>query len=154
MKPITGRQVLIFTVGAFGIIVAVNITLAVKAVRTFPGLEVANSYVASQEFDKARAAQLALGWNVTADYRPGVLEVAFTYDDGRPADVASLTALVGWATSTRDDFVPEFTKAGGVFTAPATMEPGNWNIRLKALAPDGTEFKQRVVLFVDPALHG
>lgn len=154
MKPITGRQVLIFTVGAFAVIIGVNITLAVQAVRTFPGLEVANSYVASQNFDKEKAAQLSLGWTVDAHYDPGVLTVAFTTEDGQPADVASLSALVGWATSTRDDFVPDFVQRRGVFTAPANLEPGNWNIRLKALSPDGIEFKQRVVLYVDPARAG
>lgn len=149
MKEITGRHVLIFTVLAFGIIIAVNLTLAFQAVRTFPGLEVKNSYVASQNFDADREAQLALGWDVSAEYSSGVLSV-FVTKDGAPAmDVAELTALVGWATSTHDDVVPEFTRSGGTFSAPLTLEPGNWNIRLQALSVDGTEFRQRVVLHVD-----
>lgn len=154
MKQITGRHVLIFTVAAFSIIIAVNLTLAVQAVRTFPGLEVKNSYVASQNFDADRAAQIALGWDVAAEYADGQLTVSFTRDGAQALDVAELSALVGWATSTRDDVVPEFTQAGGVFTAPVTLEPGNWNIRLNAVSQDGTEFRQRVVLNVDPGSQG
>ncbi|OSP56739.1 FixH family protein [Pseudoruegeria sp. SK021] len=149
MREITGRKVLIFTVAAFGIIIAVNLTLAFQAVRTFPGLEVKNSYVASQSFDVDRAAQEALGWDVWAEFDDEQLTVSFTQADGSPADVVGLTALVGWATSTHDDFTPEFSRRdAGTFVAPADMARGNWNIRLEAQAPDGTVFRQRVVLHV------
>ncbi len=148
MREIKGHHVLIFMVGAFTIIISVNLTLAFFAVRTFPGLEVENSYVASQTFDADRAAQLALGWSVDARYEPGQLTVEFTGEDGGVAAVADLDALVGWATSTRDDVRPEFRQAGSTFTAPVDLKPGNWNIRLLARAADGTEFRQRLVLRV------
>ena len=61
-----GRHVaMMFGVG-FGVIIAVNIALAVSAVRTFPGLETKNSYVTSQSFEADRAAQEALGWDASA----------------------------------------------------------------------------------------
>jgi len=63
-RQLTGRHVLMIFVGAFTVIIGVNIALAYNAVRTFPGLEVKNSYVASQEFNTRRAAQVALGWTV------------------------------------------------------------------------------------------
>ncbi|WP_424989624.1 FixH family protein [Fluviibacterium sp. S390] len=154
MREITGRHVLIFTVMAFGIIIGVNLLLAVQAVRTFPGLEVKNTYVASQTFDADRAAQLALDWEVSADYSDGLLAVSVT-KAGQPApDVADLTALVGWATSTHDDVVPDFSRNNATFTAPLDLVPGNWNIRLKATASDGTEFKQRVILHVKASSAG
>ena len=150
MGEITGRKVLLFCVAAFGIIIAVNLTLAFQAVRTFPGLEVANSYVASQQFDVTRKAQEALGWEVAADYDTdaGVLILSFVGPDGGAADVAEVDALVGWATSTRDDFTPEFIRVGSVFTAPADMAPGNWNVRVKATSDDGIAFSQRIPLHV------
>ena len=61
-REITGRHVLLGMVGAFGVIITVNVVMAWQAVSTFPGLEVKNSYVASQTFDAERKAQLALGW--------------------------------------------------------------------------------------------
>jgi len=60
MGELTGKHVLGITVGAFSIIIAVNVLMAFKAVSTFPGLEVANSYVASQTWDADMAAQKAL----------------------------------------------------------------------------------------------
>ena len=66
-RELTGAKVFAITAGAFGVIIAVNVVLAVKAVQTFPGLEVANSYVASQSFDAERTAQQKLG--LALDYR-------------------------------------------------------------------------------------
>ena len=62
-----GRHVAMIFGGAFTVIIGVNVALAVNAVRTFPGLETKNSYVASQTFDDRRAAQEALGWTVAAE---------------------------------------------------------------------------------------
>ena len=41
---------------------------------------------------------------------------------------------------------PAFTFDGTAYTAPVTLGDGNWNIRMVAVAADGTEFTQRVVL--------
>ena len=65
-RRFTGRHAALLFVGSFGIIISVNVALAVNAVRTFPGLEVKNSYVASQEFNDRLHAQTALGWTVDA----------------------------------------------------------------------------------------
>jgi len=60
-RKLTGRHVLLIFVAAFGVIISVNLVLAYSAVNTFPGLEVRNSYVASQTFNDRKAAQEALG---------------------------------------------------------------------------------------------
>ena len=82
-KELTGRHVFLITATAFGIIIAVNVTMAVNAVKTFPGLEVKNSYVASQQFQNRRDAQEALGWRVSPVYEGGYLTLAFTDDAGQ-----------------------------------------------------------------------
>jgi nitrogen fixation protein FixH len=148
MKPLTGRKVLLIAVSSFGVILAANLVLAVQAVKSFPGLEVANSYVASQKFDARRGAQVNLGWELSAGLEDGQLVLAFTNSDGRPVEVASLDATLGRATHVRDDLTPDFSYRAGVFRAPVDLAPGNWNIRLVATAPDGTAFRQRVVLHV------
>jgi len=146
MKPLTGRGVLAIWVACFGVIIAVNIALAVFAVRTFPGLEVANSYIASQHFNDHLAEQRALGWEVSARVENGELTLAFTDAQGRPVQVATLDATLGRATHVRDDMRPDWHYRAGVFSAPVDLAPGNWNIRLVATAPDGSTFRQRVVL--------
>lgn len=145
MAEITGRHVLAVTVGAFSVIIAVNMLLAYKAVSTFPGLEVSNSYVASQQFNEAKAAQLALGWTLDSQFEPAEKRLFLTFvgADGLPADVATLSVLVGRPTEAVDDQTPEFVYAAGVWTAPLDLAPGKWLLRVEARDAAGTLFSQR-----------
>lgn len=151
MAELTGRKVLAITVSAFGVIIAVNLLLAYKAISTFPGLEVPNSYVASQTFDADRAAQQALGWALAADYDHvgQSLHLVFTDAAGKPAPVADLTVLVGRPTEVQEDTYPVFVQKGGAFRAPLALNPGKWMLKVEAHAPDGTLFHQRLDLFVN-----
>ena len=144
----TGTKVLVIAVSAFGVILAANLTLAFNAVSTFPGLEVDNSYVASQNFNEELAAQLSLGWEVKASVEDGNLKLAITDAQGAPVQVAHLDAVVGAATHVRADKTPDFRFVDGAYRAPVDIGQGNWNIRMHAVAADGTEFRQRVVLHV------
>lgn len=144
-----GWHVLAMFLGFFGTIITVNLFMAFQAVSTFPGVEAKNGFVVSQTFEERRSAQEALGWNVSAAEVDGVLEVAFTDATGAPVEVASMEAIVGRATHVQDDLTPSFTYRDGTFRTPLDLAPGNWNIRLNAVAPDGTPFVQRVVLSVD-----
>lgn len=148
-RQLTGRHVLFIFVGAFGTIIAVNLFLAFSAVRTFPGLEVKNSYIASQEFNERKAAQEALGWQVRATHGGGVLRLAITDAQGQPVRAAALEATVGRATHVAEDQTPDFRFDGQGYVAPVTLAPGNWNIRMEARAEDGTVFQQRVILVTE-----
>ncbi|WP_209424908.1 FixH family protein [Pararhodobacter sp. SW119] len=143
-KQLTGPKVFAIFAGAFGLIISVNLFMAYSAISTFPGIEVQNSYVASQGFNDRLARQRALGWDIRVAVEGGELQVHITDPDGTPAEVADLSATLGRATHTRDDITPEFTYARGSFRAPVELARGNWNLRLVATARDGTEFQQRV----------
>ena len=147
-KKLTGKHVAMIFVGAFGVIIGVNLLLAFSAVRTFPGLEVKNSYVASQEFNTRLHDQLELGWQVKADYVGGLLILAITDEDGGAVKPKTLEAVVGRPTHVKDDVTPDFQFDGNAFVAPVALGNGNWNIRMKATTADGTEFIQRVVFRV------
>ncbi|MDP5334196.1 MAG: FixH family protein [Paracoccaceae bacterium] len=147
-KQLTGRHVLMIFVGAFGVIIGVNLMLAWSAVATFPGLEVKNSYVASQEFNARKAAQEALGWTVRADAADGEVILSITDAQGTPVRVGGLDAVIGRATHVADDIRPEFIFDGAAYVEPVSLADGNWNIRMSALAEDGTRFTQRVILHV------
>lgn len=147
-KPLTGRTVLIIVVSAFAVIISVNVTMAVLAVGTFPGLEVKNSYVASQEFDERREAQEQLGWTVETDYSFGLLTVAFVDREGLAIDPEEFSVLIGRTTESADDVVPEFTGFDGKYTAPLDLDNGKWMMKINARAADGTEFQQRLELFI------
>ncbi|NNE79290.1 MAG: FixH family protein [Silicimonas sp.] len=145
---ITGWHVALIFGSAFAVIIGVNITLAVKAVSTFPGLETKNSYVASQTFERDRQAQEALGWTVGARIDGLRLEVAIDDDIG-PVVPEITAATLGRATHVGEDMTPVFRHNGARFVAEVPeLAPGNWNLRLQARAADGTEFRQRIVLKV------
>ncbi|MFT4150197.1 MAG: FixH family protein [Paracoccaceae bacterium] len=150
MGEITGRQVLAVTCGAFGIIIAVNVLMAYKAVSTFPGLEVDNGYVASQTFDREMAAQKALGWSLRHDYDEAAheLRLTFTDRDGLPVEVQGLSVLVGRTTESREDKTPDFARRAGAYVADIALPPGKWMMHVEAHSPDGTLFRQRLDMFV------
>lgn len=146
--PLTGRKVLIITVSAFAVIIGVNVLMAVKAITTFPGLEVQNSYVASQTFEAERAAQQKLGWSLAQDYADGVLTLSFRDRDGLPVQVEGLTATLGRTTEAGADRQPDFTWTGTGYAAEERLAPGKWMLLLEAFASDGTRFHQRLDIYV------
>jgi nitrogen fixation protein FixH len=149
MRELTGRHVLAITGGAFGVIIAVNLMMAYKAVSTFPGVEVASSYAAGVGFDARRAAQVALGWEVTAAYKTGALRMDFRDAGGlvRPAD---LHVMVGRVTEAADDRTADLVWDGAGFAVPIRLDPGLWRVDVTARAVDGTAFQRRLELRVRP----
>ena len=147
MAEIKGWHVFAGFGAAFGVIVAVNLTLAYQAVRTFPGLEVANSYVASQVFDESRAAQEALGWVVSAQLDGDNLSLVIL-ENGTPISPNIEQATFGRATHVGQDQTPDFVFDGEALRAVIEGGGGNWNLRLKARSEDGTLFEQRIIVRV------
>lgn len=145
MTELKGKHVAAMFISGFGIIIAVNLTLAWNAVQTFPGLEVKNSYVASQSFDADRAAQLALDWDASAHLHESqlVLEIS---KDGVAVEPKIISAIFSRATSVSMDQTPDFTFDGTAFSAPVEAGLGNWNLRLVAQSADGTVFRQRIIV--------
>lgn len=154
-KPLTGHKVLAIFVGAFGLIIAVNLFLAYSAVRSFPGLEVKNSYVASQSFDADRAAQEALGWEASASLGTGgVLRIAIKDRSGLPAALDSLTATIGRPTERGDDQVLVLEPGRSSYDAAVDLAPGKWHLWIDATSREGTPFRQRLTLTVAAAAGG
>ena len=147
-RQITGRQVFFVTASAFAVIIAVNMTMAFKAVSTFPGLEVKNSYVASQSFEARRDAQEALGWTVALGHADGALSLAITDAEGQAVRAGTLSLLIGRKTTAGQDQTPVLGYADGRYSAPVTLASGHWTVRLKATAADGTPFEKRLALHV------
>lgn len=147
-REFTGWHMLGLMVGGFGIIIAVNLTLAWNAIATFPGLEARNSYVVSQSFQADREAQNALRWNASARIADGVLTVSILDQDGTPVEAEVVRAILGRATHTGEDSVPALSWNGTALTAPVETAAGYWNLRLELIAPDGTNFRRRFPITV------
>lgn len=147
---LTGKHVLAIVVTAFSIIIAVNVFMAYSAVGTFPGLETKNSYVASQKFDAQREAQEGLGWDVAARIEGETLVLDIKDVNGDSVTVTSLYGLLGRATHVNEDQEPEFTQSStGAYVAQVgKLGEGNWNLRMNAVAEDGTSFQQRIPIYL------
>ena len=146
-NQVTGRHVLIWMVMFFGVIIAVNLTLAYFATGTWTGLVVENSYVASQHFneDLERAEkQKALGWQ--HEFSLNGQQIMFTLKDknGRLVPLDSVKIHAGHPAAEFSDRIIDLNKVvGGNYQASNDLPPGEWNIEIRALAADGTDWKVR-----------
>jgi nitrogen fixation protein FixH len=147
-KRFTGKHMLAVFALSFGVIIAVNLTLAFKAVSTFPGLEVKNSYVASQDFDARRQAQQALGWTSAVTYDAGQVALNITDAAGQPVQAADIGVLIGRKTTVEYDSYPVMTFDGTTYRAAADLGPGVWIVKVTAQSESGVTFEQRLDLWV------
>jgi nitrogen fixation protein FixH len=77
-RPFTGRHMALILVAFFAVVVGVNVTMAVLAHKSWTGLVVQNSYVASQHFNaetKKRLAMLEKGFRMEIVVRAGSVSV-------------------------------------------------------------------------------
>lgn len=150
MRELTGPKVLGIAVASFGLIIGVNFFMAFKAVSTFPGLEVDNSYVASQSFDIDRKAQVALGWSVTPRYDGAARQMHLEFVDqaGVPVTLGDLSVLIGRSTEAADDIRPIFMQTTNDYMAPADLHMGKWMLQVTAHSVEGIRFQQRLAIWV------
>jgi nitrogen fixation protein FixH len=146
---LTGRKVLAIALGAFGVVLAANLTLLFLATGTFSGLVVSNGYIASQSFDRARDAQQALGWQVAVTYKDAALRLDLTDAAGRAVRPVGIAVTVGRPTTEREDRSLELVRTPAGFAAALALDPGAWRVEIAATAEDGTFFSQRRSLLVE-----
>jgi len=134
----TGRHMLLIMLAFFGVIIAVNVTMAMFATRSWTGFVVKNSYVASQEFnEKAERgrAQAALGWTATLAIDGSAVRYRLTDRAGAPVATSSVNAVFRRPTSDTEDrtFALEAGSEGWHVT-PATLHDGVWIVEIDAEA--------------------
>ncbi|MGV8988075.1 MAG: FixH family protein [Cypionkella sp.] len=151
VRPFTGRHMLVLTVSFFSVIIAVNAGLAYKAISTFPGLEVDDSYVASQTFDKEKTAQEALQWHLKQgyDHAKRQLRLDFTDVAGQAVTLRDIDVLVGRPTeAAQDQHLVMQQGADGVYAAGTELPLGKWMLQIVAHAQDGTLYQARTFFYV------
>jgi len=129
--PFTGKRMAAIFVGGFGIVIAVNLTMASMAVESFHGTVVDNSYVASQHYNgwlHQAAASKALGWQAAPRQRADGRVVVETR--GVPAG-AVVTATAERPLGTREETALTFSTFGeGVWVSEQKLAPGRWQLRI------------------------
>ncbi|OYX37989.1 MULTISPECIES: FixH family protein [unclassified Sphingomonas] len=138
-RPFTGWHMLAIMVAFFGVIIAVNFTMARFAVGTFGGVVVDNSYVASQRFNgwlaEARA-QDKLGWRVVPGIdATGRLQIAAT--DAQGALIGGQMTVTARHPLGRlpDQTIAMHATSTG-FAADVPLPSGRWQLRI-VLRADG-----------------
>lgn len=149
IRELTGRHVLAITVGAFAVIIGVNLVMAFQAVRSFPGLETRSAYIASQQFEAERAAQAALGWTAALSIDGDRLLLTLQDADGQGVKPRALALVLRRPTHQQADQHPRLlAEVAGRWHGQVRLAPGNWNADLTAEAADGTQVRLRLPLYV------
>lgn len=146
-KEFTGRHMLFVMLGFFGVIITVNVTMAVLANRSWTGLVVGNTYVASQQFNERTERgkeQMALGWEPVLSVEPGHLAYRISDADGSPISLDGVTMLVHRPVSAAADTEIVLERSvDGSYAADVTLDDGSWIVEVEAEA--GLEFPYRDV---------
>lgn len=131
----TGKHMLAIMLSFFGVVISVNCFMAYQAVSSWSGLVVANTYVASQQFNGKVAAERALAaTGVTGNLTVDSTSVRYEVSDAN-GTVAADTLSLAFRRPVGDhqDFSLTLEPAGhGVFTADHEILPGHWIIEAVA----------------------
>lgn len=142
----TGWHMLFIMLSAFGVIITVNMTLAVFAVYSWTGLVVKNTYVASQKYNQLleeNAQQKRRGWEGELSQTQNRLVFELRNKQKLPIRDASVYADVGRPAHELDDHVIKFTAEGkGRFVAPNALKAGLWDIKLTAVRQTGERYRK------------
>lgn len=144
-KRFTGWHMLAILVVGFGIVVAVNVTMAVYASRTFGGTVVDNSYVASQRYNDWLAEarrQEALGWSETVE-RAGERIVVRAESPLGPLVGAQVSATARHPLGRAEPIELAFVATGeGLYRSAGSLPEGRWQLLVEIVR--GSERKRLV----------
>lgn len=136
-RQFTGRHMVLTLVAFFGVVMAVNFTMAHLAVRDFSGTVVKNSYIASQHYNDWIAtaeAQAAKGWSasVTLD------EEARVTIEAEGLDAASVEAVAENPLRRSGDIVLTMERQpDGSYRSAEALPEGRWSVRSIVTGSDG-----------------
>ncbi|MCY3984505.1 MAG: FixH family protein [Roseovarius sp.] len=148
----TGKHMLIFMCLFFGVIIAVNITMATLASGTWTGLVVKNSYVASQQYNaelmKARDMRKA-GIHSEIKYDNSTLTLTFKNREGNIPTAINLAAEIGRpAFESEDRMLPFVSCAEDCHELKVDLEAGSWLVKITGQL-DGKFYRRDARLHVD-----
>lgn len=153
----TGKHMLIIMIVFFAVIVGVNFTMATLASRSWTGLVVKNSYVASQGYNEELAAadrQKMNGWQSTLSYQNNVLQISVSDRDGNPILAEAAEVKIGRPAFEQEDRQLAMNlQNDGSATASVNLAPGVWAIEFVAESSHGT-YRRNARLLVDDKGRG
>ena len=141
----TGRHMLAIMLAFFGVIIAVNVTMAVMANTSWTGFVVKNSYVAGREFNRKAEEgrrQAALGWEAQLAIADGVVRYAVADAGGAPVRLAGGTATFRRPVSDAEDTVVTLTARDGALEGVVKVADGAWIVEFNVDAGLETAWRE------------
>jgi nitrogen fixation protein FixH len=142
---LTGGMVLGMVAAFFGLVIAVDIGMAVMAYRTFSGEVAADPYEAGLLYNKtlaARRTQAALGWRAEIARSGETLRVAVADQAGQPVEGLKAAAMLERPATESGRLTLDLRPvAPGVYAAPARGLFGAWDVEVQAVDPQGHAFE-------------
>jgi nitrogen fixation protein FixH len=135
-RKFTGRHIAAILVAFFGVVIAVNFTMAWLANSTFGGLVVKNSYVASQKYNewlqKARDEK-ALGWTLAIERASdGRVQVAIASGEV-PLRGGTVVATARHPVGREPDVTLQFRPLeDGRYESADVLPEGRWIVHVRA----------------------
>ncbi len=149
-RTFTGWHMATITISFFAIIIGVNLVLAVLANSSWTGLVVANSYVASQTFNRDAAEarlQQAAGWQLKLTVKRDFAQMSVLDRDNQPLTGLDLRAILQRPTDEAGDQNLKLQDRGaGVYLAQAPIGRGVWiaDITVEGSDRKPVRFVQRI----------
>ncbi len=138
----TGWHMLFSMLAFFGVIITVNMTMAVLAGRSWTGLVVKNSYVASQHFNEdlvEARRQAARGWRGQLAVAQNGIDFELTDRAGKPVILGDLTASIGRPASEAFDQTVTLKHVDqGRYRGEVVLTPGLWAVKITGGAGDNS----------------
>ncbi len=151
-RELTGRHVLLWLVGFFAVVFAVNGLLVQAATSTFGGLETQSSYKAGLMFEQEVAKaerQDELKWNVDGKLvrdQAGAAVLAISVRDAHGAPVGGLTAdalLAHPADQKLDHAIALASDGAGRFRGEDKAPAGQWELIVDFYRGNARVFRSR-----------
>lgn len=153
----TGWHMLAIMFGFFGVIIIVNFSMAIFASKSWTGLVVKNSYVASQQLNEeleAAKLQKKAGWLTKISFSEGMLSVDVYGREGTVIDLDNAKLFVGRPAFEHEDReLPLARIAHGRYRVDIKLAPGDWAIRLEGRI-EGQPYRRDARLFVGSDVQG
>ena len=148
-----GWHVLTMLVAFFGVVFAVNGVFIYYALKTHPGDDVQDAYVAGVEYNRELAEkreQQKLGWQASLSVKAGarngeLIEVAFVDAKGEPVRGLRVNATLRSPVVASQDRPLKFVATGpGIFRADVNEPPAaQWDLLIEARNDIGEVFRLR-----------
>ena len=152
VKPFTGRHMALIFIAFFGVVLCVNIVMSVIAFKSWTGLVVENSYVASQHFNEETAKlnqSVAMGFTHQLHYGAGKLDLTIRNSQGQPVSAGQVDLAIGRPVDNGEDMVLHLQRvAEGKFEVSTKLGTGVWAGRITAKIDGQKEWTQPFRLIV------